>query len=188
MLLGFLFNEKGFAQSIDIGNYYIISQSPLSAEREAQIASITKDFNIALQTNLAVKGYTTLNDDNLRQHSTELYGHYVKFNAAAGQVIFNRILFDDTGRLSIISYLCEVTYKSGIPTLDPLRAHTSSGDINLWYDINEKNESLHATTEGLLNTPSIDTFMMDEHFTGTPQDDTLNLPKTPRLTATNMAQ
>jgi len=188
LLLGFISNEKGFAQPIDIGNYYIISQSPLSAERKAQIESITKDFNIALQTNLVVKGYTTLNDSNLRQYNTELYGHHINFNAVAGRVIFNRILFDDTERLSIISYLCDVTYQSGVPILDPIRAHTSSGPINLWYDTDEKNESLHATTEGLLNTPSIDTFMMDEDFRGTPEDDTLNLSKTPRLTATNIAQ
>ena len=188
LLLGFILNEKGSAQSIDIGNYYLISQSPLSAERKAQIESITKDFNIALQTDLVVKGYTTLNNNNLRQYSTELYGHYVNFNAVAGKVIFNRVLFDDTERLSIISYLCDVTYESGIPVLEPVRAHTSSGNINLWYDTNEKNESLQATIEGLFNTPLIDTFTMDENFVGTPGDDTLNISKTPQLTTTNISQ
>jgi len=188
LFFSFILNEKGFAQSIDMGNYYLITQSPLSAEREAQIESITKDFNIALQTDLTVKGYTMLNDSSVRRYTTKLYGHPVTFNAAAGQVVFMRVLFDDTERLSIISYICDVTNELGRLALDPVRAHTSSGHINLWYDADEKAESLQATIEGLFKTPSTDNFADEtflSRFKGTPGDDTLTIPQTPRLTTTN---
>lgn len=184
--LGLILGNKGFAQSIDIGNYYLIAQSPLSAERKAEIESIAKNFNIALETDLTVKGYSTLNNNNLRQYITETYGHPVSFNALAEKVVFMRVLFDDTERLSIISYICEVTHKSGIPLIEPLRAHTSSGHIDLWYDTHEKAESLQATVKGLFNTPSDgfadETFLSS--FKGTPGDDTLNIPQTPQLTTT----
>lgn len=187
LFFSFISNEKGLAQSIDMGNYYLIAQSPLSAKQQSEIESIAKNFNIALQTDLTVKGYTTLNDTSLRRYTTELYGHPVTFNAAAGQVIFMRVLFDDTERLSIISYICEVTNESGRLAIDPLRAHTSSGHLSLWYDADEKAESLQATTKGLLKTPSEsfadETFLT--RFKGTPADDTLTIPQTPQLTTTN---
>jgi len=189
LFLGFILNEKGFAQSIDMGNYYLIAQSPLSAQQKAEIESITKNFNIALQTDLTVKGYNTLNNRSIRHNITELYGHPVSFNTIAEQVIFMRVLFDDMERLSIISYICNVTRKSGTPILEPLRAHTSSGHINLWYDTHEKAESLQATIKGLFNTPS-DTFADETFlsgFKGTPEDDTLNIPQTPQLTNTHTA-
>jgi len=184
----FILNEKGFAQSIDMGNYYLIAQSPLSAKQQAEIESIAKNFIIALQTDLTVKGYTTLNDSSTRLHSSELYGHPVNFNAVAEQVIFMRVLFDDAERLSIISYICEVTDQSGISVIDPLRAHTSSGHIDLWYDTNEKAESLQATIKGLFKSPSVGSFADEtflSRFKGTPGDDTLNIPETPQLTTTN---
>lgn len=186
LFLGVILNEKGFAQSIDMGNYYLITQSPLNAERKAEIESITNNFNIALQTDLTVKGYTTFNDSHLRRYTTELYGHPVSFNPLAERVVFMRILFDDTQRLSIISYICEVTHKSGLPVLEPLRAHTSSGHISLWYDTREKAESIQATVKGLCSTSSDfsdETFLSG--FKGTPEDDTLNIPQTPQLTTTS---
>lgn len=196
LFFSFISNEKNYAQSIDIGNYYLISQSPLSTERKAQIESITKDFSIALQTNLTVKGYTTMNDPTPRRYNTQLYRHNVNFNPNAKQVIFMRVLYDDSERLSIISYLCEVSHESGTPIIEPLRAHTSSGHINLWSDTNEKTESLQATTKGLFQDPSIDGFSADEsfldleksYFSGTPADDTLYIPQTPRLTTTNIRE
>ncbi len=188
LFFSFVLNEKGFAQSIDMGNYYLISQSPLTVKQQAEIESIAKNFAIALQTDLTVKGYTTLNDKSVRRHTTELYGHPVTFNAATGQVIFMRVLFDDTERLSIISYICDVTNESGRLVLDPVRAHTSSGHISLWYDADEKAESLQATVTGLFKTPSVDNFADEtflSNFKGTPGDDTLTIPETPRLTTTN---
>jgi len=65
----------------------LIAQSPLSAKQQAEIESIARNFNIALQTDLTVKGYTTLNDASLRRYNTELYGHQVSFNAAAEQAV-----------------------------------------------------------------------------------------------------
>jgi len=191
LFFSFISNEKGFAQFIDMGNYYLITQSPLSAKQQAEIESIARNFNIALQTDLTVKGYTTLNDINLRRHTTELYGHQVSFNTAAEQAIFMRVLFDDTQRLSIISYICEVTDQSGIPVINPLRAHTSSGHIDLWYDANEKAESLQATVKGLFKTSSTESFADEtflSSFKGTPADDTLTIPQTPQLTTTDIAQ
>jgi len=80
-----------------------------------------------------------------------------------------------------------VTNQSGTLVLDPLRAHTSSGHLSLWYDADEKAESLQATTKGLLKTPSEsfadETFLSG--FKGTPADDTLTIPQTPQLTTTN---
>jgi len=187
LVFSFILNEKGIAQSIDMGNYFLISQSPLTAKQQAKIESIAKNFSIAMQTDLTVKGYTTLNDTHLRRHTSELYGHPVTFNAAAEQVIFMRVLFDDTERLSIISYICEVD-QSGIPVIDPLRAHTSSGHIDLWYDANEKAESLQATIKGLFKTSSTESFADETFlsgFKGTPGDDTLTIPQTPQLTTTN---
>ncbi len=172
----FILHEKGYAQTIDMSGHYIVSQSPLSAELATQIDYLIQDFNAELQAELVAKGYTILSDESAgRLHATQLYGHSVRFNAQANQAIFMRVLYDDTGRLSFINYFCDISTTSGIPTLDPLRAHTSSGPIGAWSNEGERGESIAAAASGLVKEASTNTFASEETFLGIP-DPTTTMP------------
>jgi len=165
----FILHEKGYTQTIDMSGHHIVSQSPLSAELATQIDYLIEDFNAQLRAELVAKGYTILNSESTeRLHATQLYGHSVRFNARANRAIFMRVLYDDTGRLSFINYFCDISTTSGILTLDPLRAHTSSGPIGAWGNEGERVESIVAAANGLVKGASTDTFASEETFLGMP--------------------
>lgn len=166
----FILNTKGYTQTIDLSDFHIVSQSPLSNANKAQIDYLVEDFSAGIKADLKSKGYTVFTDAaTSRLYSTELYGHQVKFHSGANQVVFGRALYDDTGRLSFITYVCDVINISGIPTLDPLRVHTASGNIALWGNEGERITSISATTNGLFKGEPTDTFVSEETFLETPQ-------------------
>lgn len=164
----FIFYQKGYTQSIDISDFFIVSQSPLNQEDKAQIQQLIQDFNVGLKADLTAKGYTLLNSTSSRLYATELYGHRVSFNSNADKVVFGRVLYDDTGRLSFITYFCDKIYDTGRPAIEALRAHTASGPIELWENEGEKASSIAATTEGLLLGSSGSTFASQETYLTAP--------------------
>jgi len=170
LFFAFILSTKGYTQTIDLSDFHIVSQSPLSDENKAQIDYLIEDFSAGIKTDLQSKGYTLLADASSSQRYTaELYGHQVTYNPSASQVVFGRALYDDTGRLSFITYVCDVTKVSGVFTLDPLRVHTASGHIDLWGNEGERIASISATTNGLFKGEPTDTFVSEETFLETPQ-------------------
>jgi len=164
----FIFYQKGYTQSVDISDFFIISQSPLNQENEAKIQYLIQDFNTGLKADLASKGYTVLNNKSSRLYSTELYGHRVSFDSSADKVVFGRVLYDDTGRLSFITYFCDKIYDAGRPAIEALRAHTASGHIKLWENEGERANSITATTDGLFTPTSDNSFASQETYLTSP--------------------
>jgi len=158
-----IFYQKSNAQTIDVSDFFIISQSPLTQEKEALLDYFIQDFNIGLKENLTAKGYTVINAPS-RLYATELYGHRVPFDSKADKIMFGRVLHDDMGRLSFITYLCDINRNTGIPVLEALKAHTASGNINLWENEGERYASIVRTSDGLLNSKNTGSFVSEETY------------------------
>jgi len=184
----FIFYQKGYTQSVDISDFFIVSQSPLNQENEAKIQHLIQDFNAGLKADLTSKGYTLLSNTSSRLYATELYGHRVNFNSSADKVVFGRVLYDDTGRLSFITYFCDKIYDAGRPAIEALRAHTASGHIKLWENEGEKASSIAATTEGLLLGSSGSSFASQETYLNTPVQKPSYTPKVVASQVSNKAK